>query len=206
LPSIPAVAVLFSATLVKSVDEERRGNWPIAAVGATWVFLAALPLGRWLNRLPPETRGSLLNHLLPWLAVAAAGGVFIAALALARRPWAGVVVSCLLFAGLTEVGSLRFLPQLDAALSARAAAEVLASSAKVHQNLLAFEVPRDWRYGLDFYLGREIQEWTPQVTGPVWVCTTPAGVDDLVRSGEIIRFLEKMSPEILLVRVDRTKS
>ena len=206
LPSIPAMAVLFSAALAKSVDEQRQGNWPIAAVGATWILLAALPLGRWLNRLPPETRASLVNHLIPWLAVAAAGGVLIAALALARRPCAGVVVSCLLFAGLAEVGSLRFLPQLDAALSARAPAEVLASSAEVRQNLLAFEVPRDWRYGLDFYLGREIQDWNPQVTGPAWVCTTPAGVNQLVRSGETIRFLEKLSPEILLVRVDRTGS
>lgn len=195
--------MLFAATLTKSLKETRKANWLILPVGVTWVFLAALPFGRWLNRLPPEARISFESHLIPWLAVAAAGGVLIAALAWARRPWAGFVISCLLFAGLAEIGSLRFLPQLDPALSARTAAEALASSASVRESLLAYKVPRDWRYGLSFYLGREIQEWTPHVTGPAWVCTTPAGANDLVRSGETIRFLERVSPEILLLRVER---
>jgi 4-amino-4-deoxy-L-arabinose transferase-like glycosyltransferase len=203
LPSIPPIAVLFAATVTKSIEEKRKTDWQIVAVGVTWVLLAALPFGRWLNRLPPEVRISFGSHLVPWLAVAAAGGVLIAALALARRTWAGIVVSCLLFAGLAEIGGLRFLPQLDPALSARTAAEALASSAGVREDLLAYEVPRDWGYGLDFYLGREIQEWTPGMTGPAWVCTTPAGANELLRSGGAIRFLEKVSPEIVLVRVER---
>jgi len=204
LPSIPPIATLFATTLTKSMKEKRKAGWLILVVGVTWVLLAALPFGRWLNRLPPEARISLASHLIPWRAVAAAGGVLIAVLALARRPLAGFVVSCLLFAGLAEIGSLRFLPQLDPVLSARTAAEVLASSAGVREGLLAYEVPRDWRYGLDFYLGRGIEEWTPQVTGPAWVCTTPAGANQLVRSSETIRFLERVSPETLLVRVERT--
>ena len=203
LPSIPAIAVVFAATVTKSMEEEGKAEWPIFALGVTWVLLAAMPFGRWLRRVPPDVRISLESHLVPWLAVAAAGGVLVAALALARRPWAGLVVSCLLFAGLAEIGSLRFLPQLDPALSARTAAEAMASSAEVREALLAYEIPRDWRYGLAFYLGREIQEWTPQVTGPAWVCTTPAGANELVRFGETIRFLEEVSPEILLVRVER---
>lgn len=203
LPSIPAIAVLFAAAVTRSIEEKPKAEWPVVAVGMTWVLLAAMPFGRWLKRLPPDARISFESHLVSWLAVAAAGGVLVASLALARRPWAGLIVSCLLFAGLTEVGTLRFLPRLDPTLSARTAAEAMASSAEVREALLAYKIPRDWRYGLDFYLGREIQEWTPQVTGPTWVCTTPAGAEELLRSGEIIRFLEKVSPEILLIRVER---
>jgi 4-amino-4-deoxy-L-arabinose transferase-like glycosyltransferase len=204
LPSIAPIAVLSAGAVATATEEKRKADiWLIAAVGVTWVLLPALPITRWLNRLSPETRNAFTSHLVPWLAVAAAGGVLITTLALARRPWAGIIVSSLLFAGLAEIANSRFLPQLDLELSARTAAKTLASSAEVRESLLTYEVPRGWHYGLNFYLGREIQEWTPQVTGPAWICTTPLGAEELARSGETIRLLERVSPEILLLRVER---
>lgn len=203
LPVIPPLALLLAAGITRGLNKNSRtAQWLSVAVGATWVAMLALPFGPWLKRLSPEAQHAVTSHILTWAGVAAAGGLLIVSLGYARHVWAALAVSGLLFAGLVEVANLRFLPQLDPYLSARTAAEASVSSLESPASLSAFRLERDWRYQLNFYLGRELPEWAAQPGGPAWVFTNAAGLAELEHEQARILFLEKLSPEILLVRVE----
>jgi hypothetical protein len=48
---------------------------------------------------------------------------------------------------------------------------------------VAASLPRDWRYGLNYYLGRELPEWVPWTPLPEWLFTNRGTEEDLERFG-----------------------
>jgi hypothetical protein len=92
--------------------------------------------------------------------------------------WATAISVALLIAGINT----RLLTLLDAHLSPRTAARAALEKAPRGEGLATFELPRAWSYGLNFYAGREIPEWTPQMR-PMWLITSDAGRIELWRLG-----------------------
>ena len=75
------------------------------------------------------------------------------------------------------------IARLDSQLSARnCAAQLLPSLA---QNMYSFKLQRGWKYQLNFYLHREIMEWSPEVPGPALVVTNEKNLPALKQIARI---------------------
>ncbi|HEX2710935.1 MAG TPA: glycosyltransferase family 39 protein, partial [Candidatus Acidoferrales bacterium] len=173
LPALPPLALLVVRSMHSLEENERFARLLVALVGGTFVALAA-SAGYWLRRLPKESGLADPHRALLWIVLVAAGGVTTALLG-ARRPAAGALAAALLMAGLVEGLNRNVLQQLDAHLSPRAAARAGRSHAAADP-ISVYRVHRAWRYGLNFYLRRELRDWTPQSTRPGWVYTSAAGL------------------------------
>lgn len=201
LPALPPLTLLVARSITRSLEEKERFARILAAlVGATFVALA-WSAGYWLRRLPKESGLADPRRVLAWIVLAAAGGLAIALLALARRPAAGVLAAALLMAGLAEGANRHMLQQLDAHLSPRAAARAGLSHAAA-ESMLVYRVHRAWGYGLNFYLHRELPEWTPQSPRPAWLYTSATGLVELERQGMHFTIVERSSPQAILVRLE----
>jgi 4-amino-4-deoxy-L-arabinose transferase-like glycosyltransferase len=206
LPAFPVFALLMARGISDGdAKSDRLNRWLLAAVGGTWLALLGLPVSRWAGHLPQEARAGFVRDVVAWGAVAIAGGVLVVTLALLGRSRAAVLTAALLLAGIVEVANLRFLPDLDPYISARSAARALVSSPELRGNVYAFRLQRGIHYGMNFYFSRELPDWSESVRGPVWVCTTARGVKELEQAGVSIRFLDRVSPEILLARVENNQ-
>ena len=203
LPAIPPLVLLLARSTTRWIEEKGVfARCLCAGIGATFVGLAA-GSGYWLRRLPLESGLAESRRFLAWMVLAMAGGLAIAVSALMRRPGAALLVTALLMAGLVGAANRRVLPQLDAYLSPRAAARAGQDRAAAGQHFAVFRLHRAWHYGLNFYLHRELPEWTRQSLhgGPESVYTTPAGLAELQRQGVSATVVDQTSPRAWLVRV-----
>ncbi|HET7617457.1 MAG TPA: glycosyltransferase family 39 protein [Vicinamibacterales bacterium] len=156
LPVFPAVAILLAGAWLRAIEAPERGA---AASMSTWthgLLLAALPLAA---MLAAHSRFEIDYSNVAW-AAAAAGAVFIiaiAAFAARRRPVAGAAASYAMF---LVVGIVVFRPGLADALSARGLAQTLNARGTLPPQLVVF----DERVGsLVFYLDPKLRaELTPQ--------------------------------------------
>jgi hypothetical protein len=84
----------------------------------------------------------------------------------AYRKWTGAVtvVGCTVIF-LLLVGNSRIIPLVDALISVKSIAANLAGIYKVRPDEIAvYHLPRAYEYGLNYYFGRELPEWTPENT------------------------------------------
>ena len=87
---------------------------------------------------------------------------------------------------------------VDVMLSAKLAAEIDAAGAT---KTYAFKLQRAWQYQLNFYLHREIPEWSADVAGQVLVVTCTKHLEELKKSAEIIAVVSDLSPQAEIVSV-----
>jgi len=166
------------------------------AIGFTW-FALGVWSGLWMRRLPQTLHGASGGAIVTSAIIAAVGGWAIAALAFLRRP-ALIAVTLLLSAVLVEIATSRILPALDPVISARPHAELL--SRDLHPDrIFTFDLPRAWDYGLAFYLGRELPEWSPANPDSALVLTTPQGLEEMRRLGRFNGTLDEDYQGILFV-------
>ncbi len=202
LPALPAVVLLLAGSAMRAAGEKTpfaRGL--LGAIGGTVVALAASS-GYWLRRLPPESGLADPHRVLAGIVLAAAGGLAIALLGLSQRPTAALLAAAVLMAGLVEAANRRVLPQLDPFLSPRAAARAAPASPGAAESLSVYRVHRAWHHGLNFYLHRELPQWSPQSPHGGWLYTNAQGLAELQRQGRRILLVEHGSPQALLVRLE----
>jgi 4-amino-4-deoxy-L-arabinose transferase-like glycosyltransferase len=200
LPSLPPLALLVASFLAAGAEAGSwSARWLLAGVGLSWVALA-LSTGYWFRRLPAEWLAANYTPILAGVIAIAAVGISIAALSAGRKPRAALLLSSVLAAGLVAAINWHFAPRLDPYLSARAAAR-LSASLPANEVPAAYRLPRAWLYGLDFYLGRELAEWSPAVKGPAWLYTSDAGLAELERLGRKPLVLGRASPQAVLVQI-----
>ena len=172
--------MLFAATLSCTLSLEPRRAAPSRiglAIASTWLVLAVAAIV-WLHRLPAAEHDAIGSST--WLAatLACLGAVAIALLAL-RRHTAFVAVSCLLVTALVGLAGIGILPRLDPFISARWHSQLLQND-RHPDRIFIYRLPRAWSYGLAFYLGRELPEWSPSDPLPALVLTTPAGFKEIL--------------------------
>jgi len=202
LPALPALALLVVRSAVRAREQKDHfGGWLLVGVGATFAALA-FSAGYWLKRLPPQAGLNDPKRVVLWLAEAAAVGVIIAALGLLGRPGAALAASAILTAGLVAGANQQFLPQLDPYLSARAAARIVQTQPAASGGVWVYHLQRAWHYGLNFYLERELLEWTPEAARPAWVYTNLGGMGDLTRQGTKLAIWQRFDRDGVLVRIE----
>jgi hypothetical protein len=92
------------------------------------------------------------------------------------------------------------LSRLDPQVSARSCARQIGVERAA--NTYSFKLQRSWQYQLNFYLHREILEWSPNVAGEVTVVTSEKNLQELEKSAQIVAVISEQSPqaEIVVVR------
>ena len=98
----------------------------------------------------------------------------------------------------------RVVPTLDPLLSARAAA-VAASDAAEGGAIFELGLERTMNFGLDYYLRRDLREWSPEAgEGVVIVRATTART--FAASGYLVDVVERISSAAVITRVRRVNT
>jgi 4-amino-4-deoxy-L-arabinose transferase-like glycosyltransferase len=201
LPSIPPLALLVAASVARAIDaDSNAARWLTASIGITWMALA-LSLSFWLKKLPLPANALVSPSASEWGNAMATMALVVVTLALLRRPRAVLALSSLLVVVLIETANLHFLPQLEPYISARHAAALAKPSDQTY-DVAVFQLHRAWHYGLNFYMDRELPEWTPAASKPTLVYTNGAGLKMLEGSGRLIHLYDQTSPQAILVLVE----
>jgi hypothetical protein len=131
-----------------------------------WTGILFLPLALPLAGIFPNL--SRPEYLLA-SGVGVCGAILMVILAMAKRPRAALLVIVLLITSLVEIADIKVLPQLDTQISSRALAQELLRDNPTGENVGVYDIPRAWHYGLNFYLNRDLPEWTPDSGDLRWV-------------------------------------
>jgi len=203
LPAIPPLILLLARTISgvsgRKADTAKPGDaiWPaarmdrlglaaIGLVGICWVGLAA-GAGNWLRRLPWQWGAAHHAEILAFLTLTAVAGLVMAALAAAGRPRLAVALSALWMGLLVAGVSVKMLPRLDPYLSARSAAETVVYVGRPNMPVEQYKLQRDWAYGLNYYFGRKLPEWSPADSQPARVYTTWQALATIEKSDSVLK-------------------
>lgn len=205
LPAIPPLALLIAVGLQRRILSPKSqpslvaSAWCVLiAVGITWIVMA-LSAVHWTNRLPAAARDVAGRMILHTSILAVAGGIVIVVLALLRNRGA-LLLSFFMAALCVELAGARVLPALDPFVSARFHGELLRNH-RYPDRVFTFHLTRSWQYGLNFYLGREVAEWSPDDADAALVLTTPQGLDEIRKGGRVQGALDEPYEGILYVPV-----
>jgi 4-amino-4-deoxy-L-arabinose transferase-like glycosyltransferase len=201
LPAVPPIALLCAiafADVVASPASQSILKWIGVAIAATWLALG-VSAAIWLRRLPAVEHDALRNSV--WVAVVIA---IVGALATAFLAWHGnadfVKLSVGLVTLLVIVAGFGVLPRLDPFISARWHAQLLRND-RHPERIFIYHLPRAWDYGLAFYFGRELPEWSPDDPNPALVLTTPRSLAEIRKARRFLGDLEENYQGILYVPI-----
>jgi 4-amino-4-deoxy-L-arabinose transferase-like glycosyltransferase len=207
LPAIPPLALLIAAGLQRRIlmlEVKAPASFlsslrcVLIAVGVTWIVMA-LSAVHWVNRLPTTARDVPEKMILQISIIAISGGIAIVGLGF-RRGREALLLSFFLAALCVELAGARVLPALDPFISARFHGELLRNH-RYPDRVFTFHVNRSWQYGLNFYLERELAEWSPDDVGAALVLTTPQGLDEIRKANRVREALDEPYEGILYVPV-----
>jgi 4-amino-4-deoxy-L-arabinose transferase-like glycosyltransferase len=203
LPAVPPLLLLLAhaaTRLIQRCDESARGV--AMGLGVTWVALVAaaeiwlrMPSGIPFARIMPLQYGLIATGVI---------GAAIAVLGLRGRIAASLLANAALVAALLAVANWSVLPSLDANYSSRAtaiAAAPIVGAAGSANAVDVYKLDRSWQYGLEYYLGRAMPEWTPAESTPILVFTNEGGCKDIQRRRLNCEVLQQTAPAAWLIRV-----
>jgi hypothetical protein len=100
------------------------------------------------------------------------------------------------------VSNVGILPRADHLFSPRELAELVILKDSVASDVAEYKLPRSWNYGLNYYFGRELREWTPGSPQPDWIVTTPRAALEIQDDGIQVKEVNPISaPTIMLLHV-----
>jgi len=168
LPAVPPAVLLLARCFVRQIEQKMRGmRLVIAGVGIVFPLLVGivyaksnLTFGPGIGFDPDPIRGVRVA-----LGTALVGGGLIGALALLRK-WNGAVcITACTTLVLLLVANRMVMPGLDTFISARPAATDLIKVYKAKPDEIAvYRLPRAYGYGLNYYFGTDLPEWSPENT------------------------------------------
>ncbi len=204
LPAIPPLCLLIAVGLQRRVLALKpqasfvASAWCVLAVGITWIVMA-LSAVHWIDHLPTAARDISGKMILHISIIAAAGGIVIIVFALLRNR-GDLLLSFFMAALCVELAGARVLPGLDPFISARFHGDLLRNH-RYPDRVFTFHLARSWQYGLNFYLGHEVTEWSPDDADAALVLTTPQGLDEIRKTGRVQGALDEPYEGILYVPV-----
>jgi hypothetical protein len=89
-----------------------------------------------------------------------------------------------------ELAGFALLPAIDPSVSVRDRATMI--SGQPGTSFYTFHLQRSWNYGLAFYVGRPLEEWSPENSGAATLLTTSPGLIELKKLG---RFTGSVNPQ-----------
>ncbi len=192
LPAVLPLGFLISVAVTRALKSWHTfGRFVLGLTGAllfvspSWIFLSNA-----------HVRGPLVSL---YVIVAAVGGLIVIGAALLRQTRAGLtfcVVLVLFLLNLVYVS----ISKLDPLLSARSYARQIGVERAA--NTYSFKLQRSWQYQLNFYLRREIVEWSPNIAGEAVVVTSEKSLAELEKSAQVIAVVSDQAPqaEVVVVR------
>ena len=166
LPAIPPLLLLLARWVSISIDGKTQAA--LRVLGWTGISFLPLAIPLSLQIAWHSMDGFPYEYLL--LGVAAFGfGLLTVIFTLKKRPREAFVFIVLLIACSIEIANFEILPGLDPVISSRPLARELLKVNPADDDIGTYDIPRAWRYGLDFYLDRDLPEWTTASKGPKWV-------------------------------------
>ena len=206
LPMFPPLVLLMARTLAASLQAPGRGRALLASSGGLLVVVAGLLAGMTTQVVPAHLAPAVatLGLTTTWPAAIGAAGIGIALLALRGREWLALGLTSAVMAILVLGVNSRVVPTLDPLLSARAAA-VAASNAAEGGAIFELGLERTMNFGLDYYLRRDLREWSPEAgEGVVIVRATTART--FAASGYLVDVVERISSAAVITRVRRVNT
>ncbi len=202
LPSVPPLVLLSAVALARLSATPGTGGDPFkfasAGLSFTWLVLGTGALV-WMHRLPVYEHDALRNSLSAAAIVALVGSVAIGFWAFCRNR-GFLTVSLIVVALLVGIAGVAILPRLDPFVSARWHAQLLQND-RHPDRVFTYRLPRSWVFGLQFYLRRELPEWSPPDPDSALVLTTPAGLNEIRRLHRFYGTLEENDEGILYVPI-----
>lgn len=209
LPALPAMVLLLAnagANMIRRRDAVSR--WSTALLGACWLIMVIAGVIL-VDKMPPNSPMAQPNLWRWWMLAGAVGGIAIFAMGWGGRIAGAILLNALLVAGMFEAANWRLIPILNLSLSARPTAEVAIAAGLPKGNLYNYQLNRNWHYGLEYYLHRELLDFPDDpaesakalAAGPTYLFTTASSCAQLTNHGALCSPMEKTVPEAWLVRL-----
>jgi len=183
LPAVPSVIMGVALSLARALQSERFSRWiavgsgvSLMMLGTVWAFVdSQVPGGQDIVPAPWQRQMTFVFSI---------GGLIVVTLAAFKRSRSAMFATLLTFLSLTANGESA-LVRLDPVFSSRHAVQdalFWSREGFVIERACAYKLPRGPRYGLSFYLHREVRECAS--TEPLGsVFTTAQEVADLKQQG-----------------------
>jgi hypothetical protein len=102
--------------------------------------------------------------------VALAAGGLIVAFALYRKWRDAIATTACVIVLLLLIANLMLMKGLDRIISARpAAVGLITAFDATPEDVAVYHLPRAYQYGLDYYFGKDLPEWTPENTRAIYI-------------------------------------
>lgn len=188
LPAIAPAALVCAVAGIRAFEGTRKSAAAIAvSIAAIWIALAIaaffyLRRVNWQANDPFATTNATPTAVYVGLALLLIAAVGIATWGMrGNARWAiGLCALCLV--GSVEAANIVVLPLVEGRYSARPYAQFLKNDPHPDR-IFTYQLPRAWNYGLAFYFGRELPEWSPSDPEPAFVLATQKGLDEIRRLG-----------------------
>jgi 4-amino-4-deoxy-L-arabinose transferase-like glycosyltransferase len=173
LPAFPPAMILIAARFARQFKQNAKGMRMATACAGMFLPLL-LGIAHAKFRLVPGAGMSFdpdPNRGIQFAFVAALIGGIVAVLLSFLRKWNAAisVVACTTIV-LLAMANRFVMPQLDDFISARPAATGLIKQYSPKPNEVGvYQLPRAYGYGLNYYFGRELPEWTPKMEGAAFI-------------------------------------
>jgi len=198
LPAIPPIALLLARSLSKGISQrDSQSRWMLAATGIGLLLLGGIAATPSLaaSGMPGITPGALQPVAVALLV----GGAAVILLTARRKLTYAVALSALSMAAAAGALTRTVLPRMDAHISARTAAQLLAGyPAPQAPSLSVHQMHRAWHYGLNYYLRRDVPVWSPE-EDTAFIVTSEAGLADLRARKIELELMERVSPKAIIV-------
>ncbi len=166
LPAVPPAVLLIVRSCVRQFERKAAGTrLAVATVGIVFPILLgvvsakpSLAFGPGITIDPHPIRG-----IQATLVAGIIGGTLVVAFALYRKWNCAMCAAACTIVILLLIASHRVLPGVDAYVSVRPAANSLINTFHPRPDEIAVcRMPRAYQYGLDYYFGTELPEWTAE--------------------------------------------
>jgi 4-amino-4-deoxy-L-arabinose transferase-like glycosyltransferase len=185
LPAIPPLALLIAVSACRTSAHSRRLLIVISsAIAITWLVLG---VAAW-EYFAADPQSGLARKLV--LIVALIGAVLSFVFGFRSNLKSLILTSAWAVAIAVELAGFALLPAIDPSVSARDRATMI--SGQPGTNFYTFHLQRSWNYGLAFYAGRPLEEWSPENSGAATLLTTSPGLIELKKLG---RFTGSVNPQ-----------
>jgi 4-amino-4-deoxy-L-arabinose transferase-like glycosyltransferase len=173
LPAIPPGVLLLASSFHRRIERKTRAmQTVVASVGIVFPLLIGIVYARpnlifaqGLHMDPDPIRGLRVAFV-----AALTGGCLIVVLALYCN-WNGAVsASACTAAVLLVIANYMVIKRLDTFISARPAATGIIQLYKAKpEDVAVYHLPRAYEYGLNYYFGTALPEWTPENTRAIYL-------------------------------------
>ncbi|HET8923080.1 MAG TPA: glycosyltransferase family 39 protein [Candidatus Acidoferrum sp.] len=204
LPAVPMVAILIAHDLTRRLHRRVSDiRWVCLSVGLTLIALGivAWELGERIRFVTDIRQAPTVGQFSVLMVLV---GIAIGILAVRQRVPAALVLSATVVPFFMTIGT-GDLWQLDAGVSARPAAQGAINHLPESELATAttYKLQRGLKLGLNFYLRRELSEWSPPAGHSSIIFTAYKGSEELQQTG--IRCLQYIPHPAVEICVDSSK-